>query len=163
MNTQLIQEQHSEHREFLYPHDSECICLIVPKTTRLYSFLFKIITSHTIHSIIAVFFVVVLCRIIMLRANVASWFQEFLTTFGIYLAQNNLSHNYGRCERMWLICVLMFTVTSTALLSSVFYNSLVIDVNGADIDTFDQLAETNLTIYYPHTQASGVQRWTTLF
>ena len=149
------------HTDSLYPHTFSCLYVVVPRNMKTSTFLAKMLENRSIHMILYIFLIFGLIRILFKRASYQQWFDEFLGTAAIYMAQNSMkiTNNTQLWEKMWLVALLAFAVMTTALLASTLYSILIDDDNLNQIDTVAELLETNLTIAYPLIQEAALAPW----
>lgn len=143
--------------EYLYPHGVDCLSILVPTLRQKQSFLFKIIRSNSTILILVTFIIFVVVRMLIQRASVRGWFSEFLVTLGIFLAQKFIRSPKSKSEFIWITGLLMFAIIAVVVLSCILYQSLVVNLFEPEIDTAEQLADTDLKIV----MLNGENAWTT--
>lgn len=161
MTSSFYQEKETNNimaSEYLYPHGSDCLSIIVPKDNKLESFLEKFLHDETIQSIFIIFFLFVLVRIILERSSMHKWFSDFFITLGIFLPQNFIKNISSNTVLIWLMGLLPFSVITTCLLSSIIYKTLVEKLFSPDMNTLDELIQSNLTLLLTNTDTL-VESW----
>lgn len=133
--------------EHLYPHERDCVVVIVPKQKKPEFFLEKIIKNGDIQSIGMAILVLILIRILIERASYGKWFTIAFRTIGILFNQVGMK-NYNFLESAWTNIVKGFSTIATIALSAIIYNHLVNDQYD-EIDTIDELIDSNLTLLAP--------------
>lgn len=134
--------------EYLYPHGVDCLSILVPSLRRKTAFLFKVFYFNTNICILifVTFLAFVMLRILNEYTSPTDWFSEFLVTLGIFLAQHFIQSPKSKREYSWILGVLIFAFISIVLLSSILYQSLVVNRYEPEIDTLEQLANSDLNI-----------------
>lgn len=160
-STQVYKQIH-DVKGFTYPHDSNCLVVLVPKAKKN-SFLLTIIQSKTVGLIFCVWLIFVILRIIISKRPAHLWISELLLTLGIFLSQHSIQNPKSKLELFWLIMVLVFTIIALALLAGDFYRSLVLPHYAMDINTIDQLIASNLTILISPRYLAVLRTWTVNF
>lgn len=143
--------------EYLYPHGVDCLSILVPTLRRRESFMYKIVRSNAAVLVFVTFLLFVLVRILIQRAPICDWFSEFVVTLGIFLAQKFIRSPKSISEFIWISGLLMFAIIALVILSSILYQSLVVNRYEPEIDTVEQLADTDLNIV----MLNGESVWTT--
>lgn len=144
--------------EYLYPHGVDCLSILVPTLRRRESFMYKIVRSNAsaIVLIFVTFLIFVMVRILIQRAPICGWFEEFIVTLSIFLAQKFIRSPKSKSEFIWISGLLMFAIIAVVILSSILYQSLVVNLYEPEIDTLEQLADTDLNIV----MLEGENAWT---
>lgn len=144
--------------EYLYPHGVDCVSILVPSLRRETSFLFKVIHYNTnmCALIFAMYLCFVICRIVIESTSPSDWFSEFLVTFAYFFGQHFIQSPKSKREYSWIFGMLVFALISLALLSSILYQSLVVNRYEPEIDTLEQLANSDLNIVL----LNGHMEWT---
>lgn len=133
--------------ESLYPHNRECLAIIVPTTsTSINSFVYKFARSSALKIIVAIFVILMVARIALLRSSYKIWFSEYFITWSIILQQNFIRKPKLMVEKIWIILILLFSIITTVLLSGTIYKTLVVPQFLPNIDTLDELMASNLSI-----------------
>lgn len=140
--------------EYLYPHGVDCMSILVPSLRRKTTFLRKVFNYNRDICILifVTFFLFVLIRIFMECTSPFGWFSEFMITLGIFLLQNFIHSPKSKRERTWTFSVLIFAFLSLVLMSSILYQCLVEIRYEPEIDTLEQLANSDLNIVLLHGQ-----------
>lgn len=151
MTSAIMQHNSSNYQasfEYLYPHGFDCESILVPALRRKEHFLFKIFHYNTLLClmILMTFVTFVICRIFIESTSPSEWFSEFILTLGYFFAQHFIISPKSKREYSWIFCMLIFTQTSLALLSSILYQSIVVSRYEPEIDTLEQLASSDLNI-----------------
>lgn len=133
--------------ESLYPHNRECLAIIVPTTsTPINSFVLKFIHSNVLKVIAAIFGILFVARIALLRSSYQIWFSDYFITMSIILQQNFVRQPKLMVEKIWIILILFFTIVTTVLLGGSIYKTLIVPQFVPNIDTLDELMASNLSI-----------------
>ncbi|KAJ6630889.1 hypothetical protein Bhyg_16545 [Pseudolycoriella hygida] len=140
-------EQRKFKTENLYPHERDCLVIMVPKQSNLEHFLEKIIKNSDILSIFIALILFAIVRIIIEKCNWKKWLTIFIKTLGIFLNQEQI-RNTTDVEVAWDMNLRGFSVLATIALSVIIYTNLV-NQQPVEIDTIDDLIASNLTIYAP--------------
>lgn len=119
--------------------------------------MFKIVRSNVTVLIFVTFLIFVMVRILIQRAPISGWYFEFIVTLGIFLAQKFIRSPKSISEFIWISGLLMFAIIAVVILSSVLYQSLVVSRFEPEINTVQQLADTDLNIV----MLKGEIAWTT--
>lgn len=135
--------------DYLYPHGTDCLSVLVPKSKKKISFMYQVVRYDATLLIFITYLLFSILRIFMKCAPLSEWFLEFFKTLGFCLAQQKPRNLKSRRDYMWLGGVLMFSYVVVALLSSILYQSLVMSRFDPEIDTVEQLANSNLKIVVP--------------
>ncbi len=133
--------------EHLYPHERECVVVIVPKQKKPDNFLTKVTRNGDIQSIGLAMFTLIIARILIEKAPYRKWFAIGYKTFGILFNQAVI-RNDNFLESTWTNIVKGFSAIATITLSAIIYNNLVNDQYD-EIDTIDELIASNLTAIAP--------------
>lgn len=145
---EIVDSNVQSQSEYLYPHGVDCMSILVPSLRRKTTFLLKVFHGNTniFILIFVTFLFFVMSRIFFEYTAPSDWFSEFLVTLGIFLAQNFIKSPKSKREYIWIFGVLIFAYISIVLLSSILYQSLVVNQYGPEIDTLEQLANSDLNI-----------------
>lgn len=143
--------------EYLYPHGVDCLTILVPALRRSESIMFKIFRCNAVVLIFVTFLIFVMVRILIQRARIYGWFSEFMVTLGIFLAQKFIRSPTSKSEFIWISGLLVFAIIAVVVLSSILYQGLVVSRFEPEIDTIEQLADTNLKIV----MLNGENAWAT--
>lgn len=131
---------------FLHPHDFDCLTIIVPNTRKNTSIVLRVLRNGEALAILLAFTVFLLTNILIKWPRDRSVSSHCLHTFGMCLAQSKLRVR-NRCEMLWTVGLLVFSVTAIATLSAVIYQKLITDQSLEPIRTMKDLAESDITIY----------------
>ncbi len=131
----------------LYPHERECVVVIVPKQKKPDNFLTKVTRNGDIQSVGLAMFTLIITRIMIEKAPYRKWFTIAYQTFGILFNQVAIT-NDNFLESAWTNIVKGFSTIATIALSAIIYNNLVNDQYD-EIDTIEELITSNLTAIAP--------------
>lgn len=95
MKESLLEEKVQLKTESLYPHDSNCLVIMVPKQSSLEHFLRKIVKNADIQSICIALTLFTIARIIIERLSWKQWINISLNSLGIFLNQNKIRNENG--------------------------------------------------------------------
>lgn len=127
-----------------YPHNFDCLSVLVPRTNRHELFLKEIAKRKSVWAILITFGMFVVLRSIVTGDNLII---SNHSTLAILLAQHFWRKRQMRpSECLWMMLMMVFALFLTTILSSLFFVSLVNYKYVPQIDTIDQLAESGLTI-----------------
>lgn len=135
--------------DYFYPHGTDCLSVLVPKSKQKNSFMFKVVRYDATLVIFITYLLFSILRIFMKCSPLSEWFLEFFKTLGFCLAQQKPRKLKSRRDYMWFSGVLVFSYLVVVLLSSILYQSLVMNQFEPEIDTVEQLAKSNLKIVVP--------------
>lgn len=133
--------------EHLYPHERECVVVIVPKQKKPDDFLTKVTRNGDIQSIGLAMVTLVIVRIMIEKAPYRKWFDIGYKTFGTLFNQAVIRDD-NFLESAWTNILKGFSAIATITLSAIIYNNLVND-KFSEIDTIDELVASNLTAVAP--------------
>lgn len=133
--------------EQLYPHERDCVVVIVPKQKKLDDFLAKVIRNGDIQSVGIAMVTLIITRILIERASHRKWFAIAFRTFGILFNQATI-RNHNFFESAWTNIVNGFSTIATIALAAIIYNNLI-NYKYIEIDTIDELIASNLTVIAP--------------
>lgn len=138
--------------EYLYPHGFECMSILVPSIRQRTNFILMVFRNETTILILITFFMFVVARIIIESTSTSGWFSEFMLTLEICLAQKFIKSPKSTREFIWVIGLLLFALISVVILASISYKSLVEKLYESEIDTLEQLANSELNIFMTRDQ-----------
>lgn len=155
MTAIFLHEPHHGHAELdhSYPHRRSCVRVIVPKNPIMTTLLYKMANHRTVQLVVVVVMGFAFVRPLTVGAPLRGWFAEWLNTVGIYFAQLDVTVQRGRMRRtelFWLIGLLPFSVVGLAAFSASFYTLMVAHVSKSELDTVEDLIESNLTVFAPN-------------
>lgn len=142
----------------MYPHGVDCLSVLVPVLKQRDIFIFKVARYNATTLIIVTFLMIVVARVLIQRAPISNWFPELLITFGICLAQRNIKSPKSSHEFCWIVSVLLFAFAAVAMLSTILYQSLVLNQYLPEIDTIEQLAASDLNIFMTNKEPVSMNR-----
>lgn len=129
--------------EYLYPHDTDCICVMVPVTKDRKPFLAILFQEPILIPIGCCLLTMMLLRIVQRQEP---WPDAILCTIGMFFAQQFRRENRTVTESLWSGWMLAFVFYSTTLMSSTLYQIIVMTSYEPEIDTFAQLKASNIPI-----------------
>lgn len=150
--------KNSNKMDFLYPHDRDCITLIVPRADPGLSFILRIITSIEGFvfglSLIAFW----LIRLIILQSPIKQWLALLIETYGFYLAQMSITPK-NLVEKLLLLAIMIASIQTSALLSGIIFTFLM--DNNKPMRSVSELLETDLKILMlrDHFNTTLVENW----
>lgn len=107
--------------------------------------------------IASTFLFFVISRIFIEHTTPSDWFSEFLVTFGISFAQNFIQRPKSKREYAWIFGMLIFAYISLVVMASILYQSLVVSQYEPEIDTLEQLANSDLSIVLINDQSEWTE------
>lgn len=154
-----INNQLKETTEFLYPHLKDCLKVIVPKNNDMKTFVIKLIKNYYCQSMVLVFVIMILFKSIFGRIVTQKWEHDVFTTLGIFLAQKNITKSNHSWESIWLGLLVMLSLITITILSALCYKLIVTIKLPKQINHFDDLIESNLTIFVSNILAGDIEAW----
>lgn len=157
MTQQLVDEddirsEFNSNSERLYPHDKDCLLVIVPKQLRVQNFLKKVIKHGEVQSICCGLLVLLIARIVIQRANLDEWFSIIFKAFQFFLIQGKMFNRNG-IEAAWTVIFRCFSVIAISTVSAILFKSLV-NVHPRQIDSIADLVAKNITVFVPESLSS---------
>lgn len=146
--------------ENLYPHEKDCLVIMVPKQSNLEHFLQKVIKNSDIQSIGIALLLFTIARIIIQRPSWKMWISVFIKSIGIFLNQDKIQNDTA-VENAWDINLRGFSVLATIALSVIIYKNLI-SKEYVEIDTIEELIASNLTIFAPNFLQNDESFWSNL-
>ncbi|KAJ6646287.1 hypothetical protein Bhyg_01498, partial [Pseudolycoriella hygida] len=140
-------EERKLKTEHLYPHERDCLVVMVPKQSNLKNFLEKIMKNSDIISIFIALILFAIVRIIIEKSTWKQWITIFIKTLGVFLSQEEI-RNANNVEVAWDMNLRGFSGLATIALSVIIYTNLV-NQQPVEIDTIDDLIASNLTVFAP--------------
>lgn len=147
-----IRAEFNSNSERLYPHDTDCLLVIVPKQLKVQNFLRKVVKHGDVQWMCSALLMLVIVRIIIQRASVDEWFSIIFKTLQFFLIQGNM-FNRNAVEAAWTIILRFFSVTAIATISAILFKSLV-NAQPRQIDTVEDLMAENMPVYIPESLSS---------
>lgn len=132
--------------KLLNPHGFDCLIVIVPNVRHTTSILMRLLRNGQVAAILLVFAVFLLTNILIKWKRSRNVFSHCFSAFAMCLAQNRVRVE-NRCEMLWTVGLLVFSVTSIATLSAVVYQKLLVVPISEPIRTMEDLAKSDVTIY----------------
>lgn len=147
-----VQEDYEDQKlnlntERLYPHELDCVVVIVPKQKQPDNFLTKVVRNGDIQSVGIAMTTLTIARMLIEKASYIKWFSIAFRSFGILFNQVTMKDN-NRFESAWTNIVKGFSTITTIALSAIIYNNLVKDQYN-EINSIDELIASNLTVLAP--------------
>lgn len=146
--------------ENLYPHEKDCLVIMVPKQSHLEHFLQKIIKNSDIQSICIALMLFTIVRIIIQKPSWKLWISILIKSLGIFLNQDKIQ-NETSVEVAWDINLRGFSVLATIALSVIIYKNLI-SKEYVEINTIEDLIASNLTIFAPDFLRNDESFWSNL-
>lgn len=146
--------------ESLYPHEKDCVVVMVPKQLSLEEFLQKIVKEPDIQSICIVLIMFAIARIIIQKSPWKLWTAIFIKTLGIFLNQDKISNDTS-AQLAWDMNLRGFSVLATIALSVFIYKNLM-SKEYVEIDSIEDLIASNLTIFAPDSFQHDESFWSNL-
>lgn len=135
--------------EYLYPNDRDCLRVIVPTIQIKEQFLIKLFKNQKCQSIFLGLFITAVAKIVFGKSNIRQWFQVFFETFGIFLAQKKVLPTNQLWGSILNGILIFYSLFSISTLSAICYETLVSSKYTKQIDTINDLMQSNLTILVP--------------
>lgn len=157
MSPQLV-DKDDTHFDFnlnlerLYPHEKDCLLVIVPKQHNIGNFLSKVFKHGDVQSICWALLVLALVRIAIQRAYLDEWFSIVFSTLQFFLSQGKIS-NRNSIESAWTNILRGFSVIAISTISAILFKSLV-DAKPRQIDTVEDLISSKIDIFIPESLSS---------
>lgn len=133
--------------EYLYPHGIDCMAILVPSIRHQIPFIIMIVRYDATILIFVTFFMFVVARIIIECAPTSGWFSELMLTLQICLAQKFIRSPKSTSEFIWVSSLLMFAFVAVMIMASFSYKILVEKQYEPEMDTSEQLANSDLNIF----------------
>lgn len=127
-----------------YPHDFDCLSIVVPRSKEHVPFLKRIVGHNFTRAVMVVLLVFVIFRFCITGER---WSRAIMVTIGLFLAQNFENIKMKPSEHLWTLFMIIFAFFSTTILSSILFSYLVNTQMLAEIDTLEQLAASGLPVY----------------
>lgn len=161
MSTLMTVREKSDY-DFLYPHEFDYICVVVPNTQSFYFAVEKIFQSLPIKLIpvTLIIFIIIwkLFRIILKSSN-RDWSHIVLDTLGMYFATNATYVTSATAERFFQILIYAFSIITGVVLSGLLYQSIVVGYRHKNINRLDELADSNYEILINKEIANKIDEW----
>lgn len=145
---------------FLYPHYKECLRFVVPHIKNEKQFAEKLANHSIVQSVCLSILLMFISKIIL---HGSCRLHNFTHTFNVILAelfgQKRPKASTKVWEKMWNVQLLTIAIFSTALLSAISYETLVSVKYVKQIDTLDDLIESNLEIFVEKFRSKDVYAW----
>lgn len=137
--------QNTNEMDFLYPHDRECITLILPRADPGMTFVLKVMSSNEglVFAISLVTFWVI--RLILGRTPIHKWFASLIDTYGLYLAQMSIAPQ-NIIEKLLFLAIMISSIQISALLAGILFDYIIEYDTRKSITTIDELLESDLKI-----------------
>lgn len=145
--------------EFLYPHGKNCLRIVVPRIKKKQMFLVKLIHNYNCQTICIVFCIFVLFKIVFGRSRLQTWLPDILSTLAIFLAQGKPIKSHRLWVSIWNGELVLFSLFSTAALSAICYKTIISTKYISQIDSLDDLVQSNLTILVPSFLSESIKFW----
>lgn len=131
--------------EDCYPHDTDCLVILVPSSRVRESFLI-ILLHKPIVAIIGIMFVFLALVRVAQRSH-RRLDDALLLTYGLLFSQLFQRQARTVSDHVWIFLMLSFAFFASALLSSAIYSIVVTTNYAPEIDTLEQLADSGLEVY----------------
>ncbi len=133
--------------EALFPHDTDCLTTIVPRQGYTNHFLRKTTKNADTIAICLALVLFIICRMNLQKEGYYQVFMISFNTIGVFLNQIRIP-NDNRIKVAWDINLRGFSLLATTALSAIVFKSLI-TASSNEINTIDDLIESNLTIFAP--------------
>lgn len=143
----MVEEKLNCKTESLYPHEKDCLVVMVPKQNEFANFLRKVMKNSEIQSICIALLLFAIVRIIIQKSAWWQWLSILIKSLAIFFNQDRIPNKNG-IEVAWDINLRGFSLLATIVLSVIIYKDLI-TTHYVEIDTIDDLVSSNLTIYAP--------------
>lgn len=90
-----------------------------------------------------------------------AWHTVWFYTIGMCLAHDSNMDTSNRKQFLWIVGLLIFSITSSVILAAVIYENLTVEKWQENIDTLDELVLWNYTVYVVDVQGVGDGLWLT--
>lgn len=134
--------------EVLFPHGIDCLTAIVPQQHQSHDFIRRLVTNANTMCICLTLLLFTLWRLLLQKHIWNNVFLILFYTIGVFLNQSRI-RNDNRMKVAWDINLRAFSVLATTTLSAIVFKYLI-TADHNDINTIDDLLESNLTIYAPN-------------
>lgn len=160
ITAELIKGNAEEMNEFLYPHDKACFRIVVPRIKTEQDFFDKLSQNNVAQSICLSVLLIYISKIILNRSwRVHDWILTFFTIISSIFGQKRQKISTPLWETIWNAQLLLITIFSTAALSAISYQSLVSVKYNTQIDTINDLIESDLRIFVEISKKSDFNIW----
>ncbi len=144
----LINGNGKELTEFLYPYEMKCLRIVVPRIKTTQRFVEKLCNNSVVQCVCLIVLVMFISKIILNRSlRVYDWAQTLFLIVAMLLAQKHPKVSTKLWETIWDVQVVVMVIFSTAALSAISYQTLVSVKYVPQIDTLNDLIDSNLSIY----------------
>ena len=136
-----------ENTPFLYPHLKECFRIVVPqiKTTR--QIVEKLSHNKIVQSILLCLLLLIIVRMLLnWSQGVHNYTDTFYSIFAALLGQQEQKMSPKLWKNLYTTMILYFAVIFIASLSAISYKALVSVEYVKQLDTIDDLINSNLRI-----------------
>lgn len=128
--------------QFCYPHGTDCLSIMVPVVNQHASALYSL--AHPLIYAVGILFIIM--AILRTISGVETFPHAVFITIAALFAQNFRRKPVTVSAKVWDSTMLLFTLSSSIFLSSTLYTNLINDGIALEIDTLQQLADSNLRI-----------------
>ena len=133
--------------EHLYPHEFDNICIVIPNSRRKLAFSLDKIFSSLPSKLIPVilFLFIIIWKLIQntMKPKPSGVLQITMRVLGIYLGCSYNHRVYFRSEKILLITIYLFTLTTVVTITGIIYQHLIILEYTSNIDYLYELEIKN--------------------
>lgn len=146
--------------ELLYPHTSRCIRIVVPQITTRRGFFQKLWQNYIVLSVCLSVLLLLITKIVFNRSHrVQDWMQMFFSIIAALFGQIQQKITNKLSETIWNTVLILLIIFSTATLSAISYQSLISVKYVRQIDTLNDLMDSNLQIFVQKSLSKDIERW----
>lgn len=149
-----------ELTEFIYPHTTECLKIVVPRIKTEQRFIVKLAQNSIVQSIGLTMALMFISKIILNHSyRVHDWTITFFSILAVLFGQKRQKVSKKSWETIWNGQLNLLVIFSTAALSAISYQSLVSVKYVNQIDTLQDLIKSNLKIFVEKSRATDFKTW----
>lgn len=146
--------------DFLYPQDTECLRIVVPRIKKEQRFTVKLANNSTIQSIGLLMLLMFLSKIILNRSyHPHDWALTFFSILAVLFGQKRQKISSKVWETIWNGQLNFIVIFATAALSAISYHTLISLKHVNQINTLNDLINSNLMIFVEKSKSVGFQSW----
>lgn len=146
--------------EFMYPHDTECLRIVVPRIKTEQRFAEKLSHNSIVQSICLTALLMFISKIMLNRSyDVHDWTVTFFSLLAVLFGQKRQKVSPKLWETIWNAQLLLTVIFSTAALSAICYQTLVSVKYVNQIDTLNELIKSNLRVFVDKSKTSDFKAW----
>lgn len=160
VSPQQIKGNNEEITEFVYPHYTDCLRIVVPRIKTEQKFAEKLAHNSIVQSICLTAVLMFISKIILNRSfSVHDWTHTLFSILATLFGQKRQKVSPKLWETIWNAQLLLTVIFSTAALSAISYQTLVSVKYVNQIDTLNDLIKSNLRIFVEKSKASDFKTW----